>query len=100
MVCNLIYKSPSVNILGDFFILYGEHMKRKLTIRDEVCGYGGLLLLMLALWWLIGRMDDMTPHYNHSRFEEGVPKCETTHKQQNGVIVETKTCITIYGIQK
>ena len=75
-------------------------MKRKLTIRDEVCGYGGLLLLMLALWWLIGRMSDMTPHYNHSRFEEGVPQCETTHKQQNGVIVETTTCTTIRGIQK
>lgn len=76
-------------------------MKRKLTIRDEVCGYGGLLLLMLALWWLIGRMGGgMTPHNNFSRFEEGVPQCETTHKQQNDIIVETTTCTTIRGIKK
>lgn len=74
-------------------------MKRKLTIRDEVCGYGGLLTLLLVLWWLIGRMGDMTPHYNHSRVE-GVPQCETTHKQQNDIIVVSTTCTTIRGIKK
>lgn len=100
MVRNLNYKSPSVNILGDFFILYGEHMKRKITLRDEVCGYCGLLLLMLALWWLIGHMNEMNPHHDFSRFEEGVPQCETTHKQQNDIIVETTTCTTIRGIKK
>lgn len=92
--------SPSVNILGDFFILYGELMKRKITLRDEVCGYGGLLLLMLALWWLIGRMGDMTPQHDFSRFEEGVPQCETTKVRKHDIIVETKTCTTIYGIEK
>ena len=42
----------------------------------------------------------MTPHNNFSRFEEGVPQCETTHKQQNDIIVETTTCTTIRGIKK
>lgn len=100
MVRNLNYKSPSVNILGDFFILYGEHMKRKITLRDEVCGYGGLLLLMLALWWLIDHMGEMNPQHDFSRFDEGVPQCETKKTKQHDIIVETKTCITIYGIEK
>ena len=75
-------------------------MKRKITLRDEVCGYGGLLLLMLALWWLIGHMNEMRPNNDYSHFEEGVPQCETKKVRQHDIIVETKTCITIYGIQK
>ena len=75
-------------------------MKRKIALRDEICGYAGLLLLMLALWWLIGRTSDMTPHNNFSRFEEGIPQCETTHKRQNDIIVETTICTTIRGIKK
>lgn len=55
---------------------------------------------MLALWWLIGRMGEMNPHHDFSRFEEGVPQCETKKVRQYDIIVETKTCTTIYGIEK
>ena len=93
-------KSPSVNILGDFFILYGELMKLLIALKENICSYGSLLLLLLALVWLINHLEEMRPHYDYSQFEEGIPQCETTQTQQRDITVETTTCITVHGIQK
>lgn len=75
-------------------------MKCKITLKEEICGYLGLMLLLLALWWLIDHMGEMNPQHDFSRFEEGVPQCETTKVRKHDIIVETKTCTTIYGIEK
>lgn len=100
MVCNLIYKSPSVNILGDFFILNGELMERIIALKEDICGYLGLILLLLAFGWFINYIDEMRPYNDYASFEEGVPQCETTQTRQHDIIVEKTTCITIHGVQK
>lgn len=74
--------------------------KRIIALKEDICGYIGLVLLLLAFGWFINYIDEMRPYNDYANFEEGVPQCETTQTRRHDIIVETTTCTTVHGIQK